>query len=415
MNPSTLPPQAAVIRLANRLGDALAGAGYAWPTLQVDSLLSAAERRTGLDHWGDESVFEGLRVLVTALEGQAELTPVGRVAAYLNLLDHLCVRLRLLDYRERRPQVQAQRVRQPLFILGLPRTGTTILHELIAQDGAMRSPASWEVARPLPPPAAERYASDARIAPTQRMLGLLKWLVPGFQAIHAVGARLPQECVYMLASAGMSEQFSYMYNVPDYRDWLLEQDMTSAYRWHRHFLQHLQVDCPRERWVLKTPAHLANLRFLLAQYPDAAIVWTHRRPLAAMASFSSLTHTLRAGFSRGMDPFETGAGESRHFARVLERGMRDRSELDPARVLDVGFNAVCADPLAVVESIYCHFGFHLSDASRDRMRAYLRQHPRNRYGEHRYTPGSYGLDAGLEARLFGKYLQRFATCLDFDH
>lgn len=415
MNPSTLPPQAAVIRLANRAGNALADAGYAWPTLQVDSLLRAAQKRTGLGNWGDESVFEGLRVLVSALEDQAALTPVGRVAAYLNLLDHLCVRLRLLDYRERRPEVQGQRVRQPLFILGLPRTGTTILHELIAQDSAMRSPASWEVARPLPPPVAARYVSDARIAPTQRLLGVLKWLVPGFQAIHAVGARLPQECVYMLASAAMSDQFSYMYNVPDYRDWLFEQDMTSAYRWHHYFLQHLQVDCPRERWVLKTPAHLANLRFLLAQYPDAAIVWTHRRPLAAMASFSSLTHTLRSGFSRSIDPFLTGAGESQHFARVLERGMRDRAELDDGRFLDVGFNAICVDPLGVVEAIYRYFDFHLSDASRDRMREYLRQHPRNLYGEHCYQPESYGLDAGLETRLYGEYLQRFATCLDSDH
>ncbi len=173
----------------------------------------------------------------------------------------------------------------------------------------------------MPPPTAQTYDSDKRIAAVDRLLALLEKLCPGFRAIHAIGARLPQECVYILASAFISEQFGYMYNIPAYRDWALDQDMTASYRWHASFLQHLQVDLRRERWVLKTPAHLAYLKYLLAQYPDAAIVWTHRRPLDAMASFSSLTYTLRSGFSRSVDPLATGEYEFRHFSKIVARGM----------------------------------------------------------------------------------------------
>ena len=404
-------PQARSIRLANRIGDALARVGFAPPALEAGRLMRHAERRTGLRDWGDDSCTAGLRQLVSALNTEAALSPVGRIAAYLNLLDHLSVRLRLLRYREQHPQVRDQQIGQPLFIVGLPRTGTTILHELIARDPAMRAPASWEVARPLPPPLAEHATDDPRIASIQRLLDLLEWLAPGFQAIHAVGAKLPQECVYLLASACMSEQFGYMFNVPAYRDWLLAQDMTAAYRWHAQFLQHLQMGHNR-RWVLKTPAHLANLKYLMAQYPDAVVVWTHRRPLAAMASFSSLAATLRAGFSDRVDPLAIGQYESRHFAAVVARGMRDRASLDSERFFDVSFDAICRDPLAVVEAVYRRFGIALSGEARASMRAYLRQRPRNLYGEHRYSPGAFGLDAEIEAGLFGDYRERFSACLD---
>tara|TARA_R110002049_G_scaffold12647_5_gene56409 strand:- start:8738 stop:10102 length:1365 start_codon:yes stop_codon:yes gene_type:complete len=406
--------QARTIRLINRIGNALARVGYAPPELDVARLMRHAERRTGLQDWGNDFCETGLRELVAALNAQAQLSQVGRIAAYLNVLDHLCVRLRLLHYREQHPKVRSQQITQPLFIVGLPRTGTTILHELIAQDPAMRSPASWEVARPLPAPVPEHYTDDARIAATQRLLNILEWLAPGFQAIHAVGARLPQECVYLLASACMSEQFGYMYNVPAYRDWLLTQDMTPAYQWHAHFLQHLQVDCNGRQWVLKTPAHLANLGVLLAQYPDAAIVWTHRRPLAAMASFSSLATTLRAGFSDHVDPHAIGQYESQHFASVVNRGMRDRAKLDTGQFFDVSFEAVCRDPLAVVEAVYRYFNIELGSEARRCMREYLTRRPRNLYGEHRYSPEAFGLSVGLESRLFGDYRERFAGCLDFD-
>lgn len=404
-------PPAPYIRLLNHLGSALERAQIVMPELCAHGLLRHAQRRTGLQDCGDETALDGLGHLTAALNRQARLSQAGRIAAYFNLVDQLCVRLRLIDYRARRAEVAGQTIRQPLFILGLPRTGTTILYELIAQDCTFRAPATWEVARPLPPPTEKSHGSDPRIIAVDRLVRQMEKLAPGFRAIHAIGARLPQECVYILASSFISEQFTYMYDIPDYRNWVLGQDMTAPYRWHAHFLQHLQTDFARERWVLKTPAHLACLQYLLAQYPDASIVWTHRRPLDAIASFSSLTQTLRGGFSRRVDPVETGDGEFRHFSKVIQLGMDQRRALDRGQFIDVSFNAICADPISVVAAIYRRFGWHLSEAAETRMRTYLKRRPRDLYGEHRYTAAAFGLDSGREHQFYGDYLSRYGEFL----
>ncbi|MCB1688912.1 MAG: sulfotransferase [Halioglobus sp.] len=410
MNAPQQPP--GYIQLINAIGERLERMALVKPELSAEQLMKRAQQKTGLKTWGDDAFRPGLDQLIAALNTQAQLSQVGRITAYYNLLDHLCVRLRLNNYRATRPEVAAQTIVRPLFILGLPRTGTTILHELIAQDPSFRSPASWEVARPLPPPTAHTYNSDKRIATVSRLLRVLEKLTPGFQAIHALGAQLPQECVYMLASSFISEQFAYMYNVPDYRNWALEQDMTSAYAWHARFLQHLQVDTARERWVLKTPAHLAHLDYLLAQYPDAAIIWTHRRPLEAIASFSSLACTLRRGFSASADPVMTGACEFEYFSRVAHRGVTTRRTLDNGQFIDVSFEAICADPLSVVSAIYDRLGMPLTHEAQLSMREYLRRRPRNLYGEHQYSAQTFGLDAAQEQQLYSGYLSEYGAYLE---
>mgnify|MGYP003671315766 CR=1 FL=1 len=405
------PAPAASIELINTLGKHLERMNIVKPELDADHLIQRAQQRTGLETWGDTAFRPALNELVAALNSQANLSQVGRITAYYNLLDHLCVRLGIVDYRANRPEVAEQEIKQPLFILGLPRTGTTILHELITQDPSFRSPATWEVSRPLPPPTAQTYNCDKRIAKVNRLLRVLEKLTPGFQAIHAIGAQLPQECVYMLASSFFSEQFGYMYNVPHYRSWLLAQDMTSAYAWHAQFLQHLQTDTAREHWVLKTPAHLAALDSLLAQYPDASIVWTHRRPLQAVASFSSLTSTLRRGFSLSSDPIATGTGELEHCAKLVERGMAARQALDSGQFIDASFDDICTDPISVVSRIYAHLGRTLTHEASLSMREYLRRRPRNLYGEHRYSAQAFGLDPAREQQLYHEYLSTYGNYL----
>ena len=403
------PSQPLYVRLANHLGTGLAGAGLDIPALEAERLLSRASRKTGLNDFGDDSFREGLTRLVDGLNHEAQLSQVGRIVAHYNLVDHLCVRLRLVDYRKHRSEVAQQSIERPVFILGLPRTGTTILFELLGQDPAMRSPASWEVAKPLPPPIANTYNNDKRRRQVARLLPVMEKLAPGFRRIHAIDAHLPQECVYLLASHFMSEQFAYMYNLPSYRQWLLEADMGPAYRWHRDFLQHLQVDCPGDHWVLKSPAHLAYLHTLLAQYPDACIVWTHRRPLDAMASFSSLTSTLHGGFSDRVDARATAEQEVSHYAGVLQAGLAQRQQIGDAQVLDVGFGDICDDPVAVIDRIYDHFNLRLSTDARQAMAHYLRQRPRDLHGKHDYSASRFGLHPDIESGYFGAYLDRFSA------
>ncbi len=410
---SQSPPrhQPTYIQLINRIGHHLEKAGFGKPDLSTDRLINQARRRTGLQNFGDESFRAGLEMLTAELRGQAQLSQIGRLAAHFNLLENLCVRLQLIDFRAQRPEVARQQIQRPLFVIGLPRTGTTILFELIAQDPAMRSPSSWEVAKPIPPPKHASYQNDKRIRSVDRFMALAEKLSPGFQAIHAIGARLPQECVYIFASQFVSEQFGYMYNIPAYRAWALDQDMTASYRWHANFLQHLQVDCGREHWVLKTPFHLAYLKYLFAQYPDAAIVWTHRRPLEAMASFSSLASTLHGGFSDTVDPRAIGAHEFEHFSKIVQTGIQQRRGLDQSQFLDVSFSAICSNPIAVIRNLYEYFGMHLGSEAETRMRAYLKQRPRNLYGEHRYSAAEFGLDGSQERDLYGEYLTLFGEYL----
>ncbi len=390
----------------------MAGLGIVPPKLDAQLLVRHAERKTALSNFGDPSFRVGLERLTRALGQEAQLTPVGRFIAYWNLLDYLCVRLRLVEARRQRPEIAQQRVQRPLIILGLPRTGTTVLFELIAQDPAMRSPASWEVSQPCPPPQADSYGVDPRIKASDRLLRWSERLAPGFKTIHALGAQLPQECVYILASSFFSEQFGYMYNIPQYRAWLLQQNMTQAYRWHAQFLQHLQVDMPRERWLLKTPAHLANLEELFGQYPDAAVVWTHRRPLHALSSFSSLACKLRSSFSDQIDPLQIGPREFTHYADVVRNGLAQRAQLDDSHFFDVSFEQICAQPLAAVADIYSHFGWQLSTGAKREMQAYLERRPRHLYGIHRYTPETYGLSATSEAAQFSDYCGRFHRFLN---
>lgn len=403
--------QPGYIRLINHVGDRLRRAGYDKPNLNVDLLLKQAKKKTGLQHFGDDSFMAGLEKLTAGLQNQAQLSQVGQIAAHFNLLDHLCVRLQLIEYRAHRPEVAKQQIKRPLVITGLPRTGTTILYELIAQDPSLRSPSSWEVTKPIPPPRDGFYATDRRIQSVDRMLSLAEKLSPGFKAIHAIGAALPQECVYILASDFISEQFGYMYNIPEYRAWALDQDMTASYQWHAHFLQHLQVDLGRDRWVLKTPAHLAYLKYLLAQYPDAAIVWTHRRPLDAITSFSSLASNLQHGFSNAIDPLAIGAHEFQHFSKIVNAGMEQRRTLDQRQFYDVSFSDVCSDPIAVISGLYDYFGMQLSSEAESRMGRYLRQHPRYLYGEHRYSRKDFGLDETQEQNLYCGYLSHFEDFL----
>lgn len=403
--------QAAYIRLTNRVGRLLADAGFSKPGLDAGRLISAATRRTGLEDLGDQSFLDGLERLTRELESRGKLSQVGRMAAYFNLVENLCVRLQLIDYRARHPDIAKEHIRQPLVITGLPRTGTTILFELIAQDPAMRSPASWEVAKPVPPARHETYQSDRRIRSVDRFMAMAEKLSPGFKAVHAIGARLPQECVYLFASHFVSEQFGYMFDIPDYRDWALQQDMTATYRWHADFLRHMQSEYRGERWVLKTPSHLAYLDFLLAQYPDAAIVWTHRRPLDALASFSSLTCRLQGAFSDDVDRKAVAAHEFSHSARILETGMEQRQRQQQAQFFDVGFEAICSNPIKVISDLYDHFGFAFSQEAEKRMQEYLKRHPRNLYGEHRYSAAEFGLNETREATLFSGYLSHYARFL----
>lgn len=405
--PSTQQPL--TIKLINRLGRGLRAVGIAVPSLTPQSLLSKAKKQTGLNDFGDENFLSALDQLCTSLDKQAKLSLIGRIAAQGMLIDNLKIRLQLTHYRKQRPEVAQQKVKRPIFVLGLPRTGTTILYELLAQDPAHRSPLSWEVSQPMPPPHSDTFSSDSRITEVEKVLQKTEILAPGFKAIHEIGSQLPQECVAILASHFMSDQYGATFFIPQYREWTLRQDMAKAYAWHYQFLQHLQVDYSKQRWVLKTPPHLPYLDTIVNQYPDAAIIHTHRDPMDVMGSISSLSCTLHSAFSDDIDPVEIAANEVIFFSEMLKVGMAQRDAMTDkdSRFFDVQFSDIITDPIAIIDNLYRHFDFDFTLEARQAMQNYLNHRPRDKHGTHQYTLKDFGLSREEHTHLFQEYNQRY--------
>jgi hypothetical protein len=262
---------------------------------------------------------------------------------------------------------------------------------------------------PCPPPRQETYHSDPRIEKMDKQLANLSKMAPGLYAIHEFGAELPQECVAITGHEFLSVQFHILFNVARYQEWLNQQSALPALRFHKRFLQHLQCEYTRERWVLKTPGHLPVIDDLLEVYPDAHIIHTHRDPVDVMPSLASLSYTLRGIGTDVLDPHLVGRQQFELWAGNLERALRarERTRARAEQFFDVQFDDVAKDPIAVIERIYAHFGIAFSDAIRQRMQAYVAANPRGKYGPHRYSLEDFGLDRATLVPRFRDYCERF--------
>ncbi|HTF33249.1 MAG TPA: sulfotransferase [Myxococcota bacterium] len=380
--------------------------------LDENALVSQAREITGLDDFGEDTWREGLERLVAALREEAALNEIGVQVAAGEIRTYLANRLRVTEWHRSYHELGAADVTPPIVIIGQGRTGTTILHDLLAQDPAHRVPLTWEVDRPLPPPETATYDSDPRIAEVQTQLDLTELVIPGFKRMHPMGARLAQECVRITAADFRSMIFPTQYRVPSYARWLLyEADMAPAYRWHRHFLQVLQSRHRRERWVLKSPGHLWCLGALLAEYPNAVLVQTHRDPVRIIASIASLLATLRRLATNATSIAEGGAEFADYLLDGLDRSVTAREDgtVPAKRVIDVQFQAFLADPFACIREIYVRLGLELTREVEARMRAFLAENSQDKHGGHRYSLAETGLDAEKLRERARRYQEYFAV------
>ena len=361
---------------------------------QPDHIVEQACELAGGDDFGDDDSWrDGLARLCDGLVSEARLNDLGVEIAVLDVIRPLTGRLQIVKWRKENPAVAAQPVTRPIFIVGQPRTGTTILFDLLAQDPALRPPLTWEVDNPWPLPRPETYATDPRIAETQASIEMSEQIVPGLLAFHPMGALVGQECVRITAGQFCSMIFPVQYRLPSYSRWLLyEADHQPAYAYHRMFLQHLQSGVPGQ-WLLKSPAHLWQLDALVAEYPDALIVQTHRDPLNVISSISALTHHLRHLASDESSITECAAQSREEIVAGLERGMKLRDSLSQ-RVVDVQFADFIRDPFATIRGVYAELGRELEPVAEQNMRAFLAGHPGDGGGS-RYSWADTGLDAGL--------------------
>jgi hypothetical protein len=379
---------------------------------QVDParIVADAHEATGLDDFGEDSWQEGLERLADSFAEEAALTDLGAQIAAGELTTYLTNRLCITDFRKRHPEIADVDVTPPIVIVGQGRTGTTILHDLLAQDPASRVPLTWEVDRPCPPPETATYETDPRIDEIDAITSGIELLIPGFLAMHPMGARLPQECVRITVSDFRSVMFPTQYRVPSYGRWVLyEADMAPAYRWHRQYLQHLQSRHPAARWVLKSPAHIWCLPTVLAEYPDALLVQTHRDPLRILASLSSLIETLRRLSSDNTSIPDAAAEFADYIIDGLDRSVTAREDgtVDPQRVVDLHFGEFMADPFATIRSVYDRLDLELGEENEARMREFLARHPPDLHGTHRYSFADTGLDEGELRERARRYQEYF--------
>jgi hypothetical protein len=379
--------------------------------LDADEIVREALEAAGHDDLGADDWREGYERLLHSLTNEAGLSELGVEVVRAELVGYLTARAGVIAWRKDHPDEVNGPVQRPLVIVGQPRTGTTILFDLLAQDPAFRVPLTWEVDKPLPPPETATYETDPRIAEVQATLDLAEEVMPGFTTFHPMGAQLGQECVRFTAHTFRSMIFPIQYRVPSYNRWYLhEADLAPAYRWHRSYLQHLQSRHPGDQWLLKSPAHLWHLDALAAEYPDAVVVQTHRDPLVVVASVSALATHLR-----GMSSDEASLEEiSQQYAEDifdgLTRGMeaRERGVLPAEQFVDVHFSSFVKDPIATVGRLYDALGRDFSSDVEGRMRDFLEAHPGDGGGSgKRYRFSDTGLDAASLRAKAKAYQERY--------
>jgi hypothetical protein len=397
--------QKSLFQLADATADSLAP--FREP-LSADQLIALARRRTGLTEFG-ETPFNGpLQNFLRACLEEANLSLVGRIATRWDVVRFLSNLLRLSDEETRAPEILDQPVARPIFISGLPRSGTTFLHSLLAEDQANLVPRVWQLIHPYPPKNS-CGASDRRLQRVARQLRLFGLLAPDFRRMHPINAGSPQECSEITAHVFASLRFDTTYRIPSYRRWLDETGHLDAYRFHKRFLQHLQhQSAGGERWVLKCPDHVFALAALRAVYPDARLVFVHRDPLAVLLSVARLTEVLRRPFTRRLDKTEIGRQDSDRWLAATEMMIAAAQEQRFAEpIFQVHYLDLVGDPMNTVAALYRHFGLALDRDAAARIGRLVEAKPNGGYGAHRSSLEEYGLDATLERERYARYMTHF--------
>ena len=393
------------VRLFNGFGALLEKTRIRSTPLIAADLVGTAKRRCGLDDFGEGEFFEALSRLLDSCQEEAGLNLIGKVALKVDVLETLSARLKMERDRQLYPDISRQEIREPLFIVGLPRSGTSVLHRLLAADPEHRAPLMWEVRSPSPPTRADE---KRRIQRATQSCNFFNWIVPTFRYVHAVGAELPQECVSLMTPTFLSDQFDAMYYVPSYRAWFFRQDLRPAYQYHRRFLQHLQFRRAAGRWILKAPTHMFAMPTLLSVYPDALFVQTHRTPVDSMASVSSLVTVLRSAFSDAVDPYIICREAIDYWSNTMGKFLAERDRLADNRICDIKYDEIRREPIAVARHIYDHFGWSLSREAEQRMRALVVSQAERQSANHRYDLSQFGCSAEEVLSAFAPYCERLS-------
>jgi hypothetical protein len=339
---------------------------------------------------------------------QADFTPFYRRTLRQGIIGRATNRLSIEKGLRSDPDILTEPITAPWFVTGLPRTGTTLLHRLLAQDPDNRAPLYWETIAPFP--TGERDTPERRKRNVSAMLRLAHFYAPALKAKHEVAVALPEECNELLANSLVGG--FWLSRSSEFAAWLRATDKTPAYRLHKIQLQYLQRHSPRRTWVLKAPSHVNNMNWLHRVYPDARIIHLHRDPAEVVGSMASLFYSLSClAFSRP-DAHESGALVFQYIKETSCLGFNSRQGRmqyrdSGLRIADVRYCDLMSDPVGVIERIYSRFGRRLSEAARTRMMGYSRDNARHKHGVHEYSLERFGLDRSVVREGCAAYMEEY--------
>lgn len=338
---------------------------------------------------------EGLRELVSSINEEGKPNTFGSIAVKGLLERTLYGRYKIEQELDSNPQIEKEEIKQPVFIIGMPRTGTTILHALMAEDPAHRSPLAWECLLPYPASTPETFHENDQLKTVTKEFGQLFKLVPDFLKKHYMAADAPQECLGITAFNFASFQTSAQLYIPSYMDWFFKRsDMLETMKFHKRFLQYLQSGGVKsDRWLLKTPVHLMRLPEIFEVYPDAKIIMTHRPPEFVVASTASLISSVRSLYTNNEDPKRTGHEQADLWSLYFNKFLKDRKNLDKEdQIIDLLFEDFVKDQVGTVKQIYKRFQWPVSEIALDKFSHFLEKNPKDKNGKHIYSLETFGLD-----------------------
>ena len=375
-------------------------------SFDIDGLLAAARSQAGQEDFGDDRFREGLRVFCEMLDGKAGLTDKGRKSNYGRLVRLLSTRLNVAAGFGRHPEIHDRSIDRPLFLTGLPRTGTSATFNLLGMDPAARPLLLWEGTFPDPLEGLPADAEDPRHLAMRDHFARVREKNPDFTKIHYADADTPEECVIPMALTFENVHNGIEVLIEPYASWFREVDKKPQYVYYRELLKMLDWQRPGDRWLLKSPAHLWALDAIVDVFPDCGVILTHRDPIEAIASYCSMMETLLASQGFSAQP-NLGATVLDFCATSLERGYAVRDAGDPKRFIDLRFADFVEDSMAAIRSIYQHFELELSEEAERLMLGYLGDNPRGKHGTHEYDLARYGLTQDQVRDRLGWYIDRF--------
>jgi hypothetical protein len=391
-----------LIRALNRAARAVSELGVRLVDLDPGLLMRAAEQQAQCDDYGSEELTNRLKVLVESAERDARLTLVGRIGMRETIVNALTMRLLRQKLLRDRPQILDTELADPIIVIGLPRSGTTLLHRLLSLAPRARSLSYWEVRKPLCPP-----GPDTRLAWARRQQASMKWLAPGLDAKHFSGAEQPEECMFLLDSTLLSATFWIAAPVYRYLEFYLEQDQAEAYRGYREHLRIFQAAQPGRRMTLKAPAHTAHVRALLQAIPNAKLVQLHRDPVSVVGSMNSLFYSLHRVVTDDVDLERMARTNLELLATGIDRNLLARDELGTTNIVDVYYRDLVADPVATLERLAERLELPFDAEYRRRSSEFVRANPQHKHGRHRYQAQDFALSEPEIRARFARYSERF--------